>query len=97
MQKQDVRLQKFEMIEDWQRSQITHLDYCRAHGLAYHVFHYWYKKYKTVHLPPPAGQGFTALQLTPTGAAFVEVHLAGGHRIAFYQAVDAAYLKALVG
>lgn len=98
MQKEDVQQQQqmFRLIEDWQRSHISQLEYCKSHDVAYHVFHYWYKKYKTVHLRQPPGQGFTALQLTPTGPALVEVHLATGHRIAFYTAVDSTYLKALV-
>lgn len=97
MQKEEVQQQMFRLIEGWQQSGISQLDYCRHHGVAYHVFHYWYKKYKTVHLEQSSGQGFTALQVTPIGEALMEVHLATGHRIAFYQAVDAAYLKTLVG
>lgn len=96
MQKEEVQQQMFRLIEGWQRSGISQLEYCRSHNLAYHVFHYWYKKYKTVHLRQSSVQGFTALQVTSTGEALVEVHLATGHRIAFYQAIDAAYLKALI-
>lgn len=97
MQKDEVQQQMFRLIEGWQRSSMAQLDYCKSHDVAYHVFHYWYKKYKTVHPGQSSVQGFTALQVTPIGEALVEVHLATGHRIAFYQAVDAAYLKTLVG
>ena len=45
--KEQLRQQKLAMIEDWQRSGLSQKQYCLEHTIAYHIFHYWYKRSRT--------------------------------------------------
>jgi hypothetical protein len=47
---QDKRVQRakmMKMISDWEKSGSRQRDYCTAHKIAYHNFHYWYRIYRT--------------------------------------------------
>lgn len=89
----------FSLIEEWQRSQLSQKQFCEQNYIAYHVFHYWYKRYRDKHTStdnrPPA---FVALQVQPSSFTPVaELLLPGGKRLLFHQMVSSDYLKALIG
>ncbi|CAN5393109.1 hypothetical protein BH11BAC5_BH11BAC5_47470 [soil metagenome] len=44
--KKELRLQKLQMIDQWQQSGLSQKAFCAANGIAYHVFHYWYGVYR---------------------------------------------------
>src|SRR6478736_6826892 len=97
--------QMFLMIASWQQSGLTQKDYCEQHSVRYHVFHYWYKKYRDTHLSEDKKAGFIALHIqqpsaahsypAPTTSAHTELLLPDGRRLLFHQPVSADYLKAL--
>ena len=90
--------QMFSKIREWQASGLTQKGWCEKHQIKYHVFHYWYKRYRND--PSPATQNqFIALQIEPAavaGAAYMELLFADGKRLLFHQLVSTDYLKALM-
>ena len=85
----------FAVIEEWQRSKLSQKQYCRDHGLGYHIFHYWYRKYRGLQATP-ATSGF--VQIKPvTAGPFAEFCFPGGSRVIFHEPVGVEYLKALAG
>lgn len=45
--KKEERVQYMDMISKWQQSGLTQKVFCMDNKIRYHVFHYWYKVYKT--------------------------------------------------
>lgn len=94
--REEVKDQMFDHIKQWTLSNLSQKDYCRQHGLTYHSFHYWYKRYKNNDQSTPVAP-FIKLQVQPqTLQPLVELLLADGKRILFHQLVSSDYLKALI-
>lgn len=92
---QQVQQQMFTMITSWQRSGLSQKAYCEHNHIRYHLFHYWYKRYK--HAQAAHEDGFVALSVKPAVThAAIEVLLADGKRILFHQPVTSDFLKALI-
>src|SRR4051812_39300409 len=97
--------QMFSMIACWQQSGLTQKAYCEQHSILYHVFHYWYKKYRDAQ-PSDKQADFIALHLqqpsaahsypAPATGAHMELLLPDGRRLLFHQPVSADYLKVLI-
>ncbi|MBS1601532.1 MAG: hypothetical protein JST42_02605 [Bacteroidetes bacterium] len=85
----------FLIIEEWQRSKLSHKQYCREHDIAYHLFHYWYRKYRDQQTAPTM-PGFVQVKPAPAGP-FAEFRFPGGSRVIFHQPVSIEYLKGLAG
>ena len=85
----------FFMIEEWQQSKSSQKQYCREHNLAYHHFHYWYRKYRDQQVPPGTS-GFIQIKPVPD-STFAEFIFPGGSRVIFHQSVSIEYLKGLAG
>jgi hypothetical protein len=68
--------------------------------MAYHVFHYWYRRFRNQHVPnkAPANNNFVQLQLQDriTGTPWCELLLANGQRLLFHQPVPADFIKGLL-
>lgn len=87
------------LISSWKRSGLSQKAYCYQNQIRYHVFHYWYKRYRdqqsTSNKP-----AFIPLNVKPSFSdatcANVEVLLADGKRILFHQAVSSDFLKAVI-
>src|SRR3954465_8675779 len=101
----EMQQQMFSMIAFWQHSSLNQKAYCEQHSIPYHVFHYWYKKYKDIQLSENKKAGFIALQvkppssaapIIPAAGAHTEIVLPDGRRLLFHQPVSADYLKALI-
>ena len=61
-------------IEQWKRSGLQQLAYCRQHGLKLHCFIYWRKKYRPT---APAPVSLVEVQLPPATTGAIA---AAGHR-----------------
>jgi hypothetical protein len=96
---EEVQKQMFAMITLWQQSGLSQKAYCEQNSIRYHLFHYWYKRYKdtqAVHR-----EGFVPLSVKPPVThsqcnAAIELLLADGKRILFHQPVSSDFLKALI-
>lgn len=89
--------EKFKVIEAWQASGLSQQSFCKSQGVAYSGFHYWYKKYR--HVKNGSGSpDFLPVRIkhSLSHLPVVEVILADGRRLNFYQAVDVAFLRSLL-
>lgn len=94
--KEQQRQQKIAMIEDWQQSGLSQKQYCLQHNIAYHVFHYWYKRSK-LQSADKGNELTTFVKLTaPAMDMHTELLLPDGRRLIFYQHTSADFLKALL-
>ena len=97
---EEVQQQMFAMIQSWQQSGLTQKAYCQEHAISYHIFHYWYKRFRA----SPSSQtepGFIPLQTEPSPAldsipAHTELLLPDGKRLLFHQPVSSDYLRQLI-
>lgn len=92
----EVREQMFKLIEQWQGSGVTQNVFCQQHSIRYHVFHYWYRRYRQ-NKSEGNNSSFVKLQIAkPVAAGSIEINYPGGIRIIFHEPVSSSYLKALV-
>ena len=100
MQNQDVQQQMFGLIRSWQGSGLSQKVFCEQHGVRYHVFHYWFKRYRDKDSGSSPGN-FIPIQIKSSEAdtrnAGIELILADGKRVLFHQPVSAAFIKAIIG
>lgn len=101
--KEEIRKQKFLMIEAWQQSGLSQKAWCSLESVTYHSFHYWYKRYRTAYLVATKSSGesqrFISLQVPSSfdgGAAHLELLLVDGRRLLFHQPVSSEYVKAII-
>lgn len=88
------------MIAAWKQSGLSQKQYCEQNNIRYYVFHYWYKRYREMQVAEQDA-GFVALNVQPspsfnTCTAHMEILLADGKRVLFYQPVSSDYLKAII-
>src|SRR3954452_2774646 len=91
--------QMFAIITSWKQSNLSQKAYCERNLIGYHVFHYWYKRYR--HKQSKSSKpAFIPLTVKPsfsdTSSSNIEVILADGKRILFHQAVSSDFLKAVI-
>jgi hypothetical protein len=94
----EVREQMFKLIEQWQQSSLTQNAFCQQQSIRYHIFHYWYRRYREQHADPQNNiSSFVKLQITkPVSSGLVEIYFPGGVRLLFHEPVSSNYLKALI-
>ena len=94
-EKEAIQLQMFDYIDQWQQSGLTQKAFCQQVNLAYHVFHYWYRRYRITESKPASS--FIKLRVsTPSVTSSIELVLPDGRRLLFHQPVSIDYLKALI-
>jgi hypothetical protein len=93
--KEEVRRHMFTMIEQWQQSGLSQKAWCRQSGMAYHVFHYWYKRYRNTKSTLQTSS-FTELKVQPAAFGFMELLFPDGKRLLFHQPVNSDFIKALI-
>ena len=94
-EKQAIQLQMFGYIDQWQQSGLTQKAFCQQASLAYHVFHYWYRRYRIAESKPASS--FIKLGVSsPCISLHTELVLPDGKRLLFHQPVSIDYLKALI-
>jgi hypothetical protein len=87
-------------FQHWQASGLSQMAYSNAHGLTFHKFNYWCRKFQKAagHCGAPAS-GFVSVRVKEpanTSTAWLEIERADGSRIRFYQPVEATFLKSLL-
>ena len=94
----EVREQMFKLIEQWQQSSLTQNAFCEQQSIKYHVFHYWYKRYREQQADSQSNvSSFVKLQIAkPITDGSVEIIYPGGIRLIFHEPVSSNYLKALI-
>lgn len=93
--KEEVQQQMFGCIDRWQQSGLTQKAFCQQVNLAYHVFHYWYRRYRIAE--NKSASSFIKLGIsTPSVSSSIELVLPDGKRLLFHQPVSSDYLKALI-
>ena len=87
----------FSLIEVWKSSGKTQKEFCQEKDLAYHKFHYWFKKYKGQAQQASDGSPFMSISMRPAlGAGKLEIVYPDGRKVIFHQQVDAGFLRALL-
>ena len=74
--KLDVTVQMYDKILQWQQSGLTQKAYCEQQCIAYHVFHYYYKRFRDKE--NIGSHKFIKLQITPDLSAPTELVLTDG-------------------
>ncbi len=94
----ELRELMFKLIEQWQQSSLSQNVFCAQQSIKYHVFHYWYKRYREQHSEAKNNNSsFVKLQIAkPASASAVEIYYPGGIRLIFNEPVSAGFLKALI-
>jgi hypothetical protein len=95
MRSKEAQQQMFSYIDRWQQSDLTQKAFCHQLKLPYHIFHYWYRRYRNEAIEPAST--FIKLDvLSPSVAAHTELILADGKRLLFHNPVSADFLKVLI-
>jgi len=58
---ESIREEFFASIFSWQQSGFSQKEWCRQQEIAYHVFHYWFRVYRTKHPEPVSNSPFVRL------------------------------------
>jgi hypothetical protein len=95
---EQLRQQNLAMIDAWQQSGLSQKQYCLQNNIAYHIFHYWYKRYRD----KQAGNGGDPAGFIPlivngaSSTGYVELQFPDGKKILFHGPVSVDYLKAMI-
>lgn len=108
--REEVQQKMVSLIEQWKTSGLSQKAFCQQHEVRYYVFHYWYKRYRDAQRPDTldstgaqnASSSFIALQINSNGSSLAtsshaELIYPDGRRLLFHQAVDACFLKTIIG
>ena len=92
---EEIKQQLFDKIVQWQQSGLTQKAFCQQNNIAYHVFHYYYGRFRIKE--NESSSSFIKLQVA---SGYVSTHtellLPDGKRLLFHQGVSADFLKALI-
>lgn len=95
----NIQEQMFTMVASWKQSNLSQKAWCEQNQIRYHVFHYWYKRYRDEQSASHEAS-FIPLNVKPSfsdaSCANIEVVLADGKRILFHHAVSSDFLKAVI-
>jgi hypothetical protein len=91
-----VREQMFASITSWLSSELSQKQWCQDQGITYHVFHYWYRKYRDERPESAEDISFVRLTVKPETGASCEVIFTDGTKILFREPVPVNYLKSLL-
>lgn len=87
----------FSLIEIWKSSGKSQKEFCQERDLAYHKFHYWFKKYNGQQGEDTEGSPFVPISMKSAVNSNLEVVYPDGRRLIFHQPVDAGFLRVLLG
>lgn len=100
MQNTETEQQMFNMLTHWQLSGISQKAYCEQHDIKYHVFHYWYKRFRDSQANNKQAGKFIPIQIqhpiSTTKNAGIELLFPDGRRLLFNQPVSADFIKAII-
>jgi hypothetical protein len=101
MESSDSTLQQlmFSLIEVWRSSGKTQIDFCKEKNIAYHKFHYWFRKYSNQNpasIPPSSFTRINVNKHQEVGFGYVEVVYPDGRKLIFNQPVEVSFLRSLL-
>lgn len=100
MQNTATAQQMFNMVTDWRQSGLSQKLYCEQYDIKYHVFHYWYKRFRDGQSDSKKGGIFIPIQIKqPVSAGkntCIELLLTDGRRLVFHHPVSADFIKAII-
>lgn len=91
----------FSLVEIWKGSGQSQISFCKEKNIAYHRFHYWFKKYNDLNAEEEVGskdQSFSQIRVpsvNSTGGT-IEIIYPDGRRVIFHQPVEASFLRTLL-
>jgi len=91
-----IREQMFASIASWLSSDLSQKQWCQDQGITYHIFHYWYRKYRDEHSESTGNSSFVLLTVEREAGVSCEVLFTDGTKIIFREAVPVQYLKSLL-
>jgi len=107
--KEEILKEKFLMVEAWQQSGLSQKAWCIRESITYHIFHYWYRRYRFSHsiaaessaLPLDKSPAFSVLKVQPSfhhqqTTASIELLLPDGKRLFFHSPVSSDYIKDII-
>lgn len=93
---EQVQQEKFRMIEEWKKSGLSQKEFCKRANTGYHIFHYWFKKYKAKYSIPADSSGFISLQLAKSSSMpSAEIFLPNGAKI-LLKSIDSTFIRSLI-
>jgi hypothetical protein len=95
---EEVKRQMFSHISQWKTSSQSQKAYCLEHNIRYHVFHYYFKRYRDEQAEKKDNtSSFVKLQVDQSiPMAHAELILPDGKRLVFHKPVGSDFLKALI-
>ena len=92
------------LLEEYKRSGITAVDFCKKHNIVDGTFYNWRKKFQSKPEFADKSPGFVPLTINAPdkstgyeeGVLFAEVIIQNGKSIKLFQQMPAAYLKELI-
>jgi hypothetical protein len=91
-----IREQMFASIASWQSTELSQKQWCLQQGITYHIFHYWYRKYRDEHPLSAGDNSFVRLTVKPEPDSSCEIIFIDGTKIVFREPVPVHYLKSLL-
>lgn len=88
----------FSLIEIWKGSGQSQLAFCKEKDIAYHRFHYYFKKYNERDQMPSDGSSFSQVKVGASNFATgsIEVQYPNGRKVIFHQPVEVSFLRNLL-
>lgn len=86
------REQKAEIIRQWQQSGKSRKQFCEESGIGYNSLVSWCKQLKDQNASP----AFSEVKFNQEPSLFAQVHLPGGIKIDFYQAIPADFIRSFL-
>lgn len=99
MKKDTLSARMYAHYCSWQSSGLSQRRYSAQHGLRTGQFNYWvvkFQRHQSAMGSEPAGFVPLVVESEESGTPVIEIHHRSGHRISFFQRVDAAYIKSLL-
>jgi len=93
---ESIREKMFSSIASWQSSDLSQKEWCQQQNIAYHIFHYWYKKYKEEQQLTDGNAPFVRLTVKSELGTACEVVFNDGTKVIFREPISVQYLKSLL-
>ena len=96
---QRKKAEMYPLVENWQASGQSRLEFSKAHGLKTHTFHYWVNKYKKeegLKTESTENNRFVALAIENPPLSQLELTYPNGVRLQINGQVSSTYLGALI-
>ncbi len=93
-----LQQEMFVHYQSWQQSGLSQIGFCTLHGITFHKFNYWVRKFDSGDTKGKSSSGgFLSVAIKqPAADCKVEIIRLDGTRIQFHGAVDAGFIKNLL-